>query len=282
MRKAVWLNKKVNLVKTYHVKSLLRNAAVNTVCEVSLCPNLSECFGKGVVTFMILGKICTRSCAFCAVDKAVPLPVDPGEPVRISAMLTQLNLSHVVITSPTRDDLPDGGADIFCQTVERIRAVRPEIKIELLIPDFCGNENILEKIAVSGADIIGHNLETVPRLYPKVRQAACYQQSLNVLKMVKTFNPKLYTKSGLMLGLGEREEEVRSCLLALREQECDFLTLGQYLAPSVKHFPVNQFIPPAKFLFWQEEAAKLGFRGVKSAPYVRSSYRADTFLPTAK
>jgi len=228
---------------------------------------------------MILGVICTRNCAFCGVLKSKrPKAIDFNEPRKIKEAVQKLNLNYIVITSPTRDDLYDGGADIFCRVVKEIKSIGLEKKVELLIPDFKENFNSIEKVTFSGADVIAHNVETVPSLYIKVRKGAEYRRSLNVLNQVKKINDKVYTKSGLMLGLGEKKEEVEDVLRDLRGVGCDFLTLGQYLPPSLKHVQLRQYITPRLFDYFKEYAIGLGFLDIKSAPYVRSSYLAHSFF----
>ncbi|UCC95934.1 MAG: lipoyl synthase [Candidatus Omnitrophota bacterium] len=278
LHKPSWLNKKINLSCTHSLKKTLRIFGLRTVCEESLCPNISECFNRGVATFMILGDTCTRKCKFCAVKKGTPTRIVEEEPRRIKQAVERLCLRYVVITSPTRDDLPDGGAQSFCRTVSQIKDMDQSIKVEVLIPDFLGNRTILNKIAQCGADVIAHNMETVASLYNKVRSGADYQRSLGVLKQVKEANRGVYTKSGLMLGLGEDKEEVIETLRDLRQVGCDFLTLGQYLAPSRRHWPVNEYVSPKKFRYFEKVASYLGFKKLKSSPYVRSSYLAHTFL----
>jgi lipoic acid synthetase len=227
---------------------------------------------------MILGDICTRKCAFCAVTKGVPAAVDKFEPERVVKAVENLNLKHVVITSPSRDDLADGGADIFAKTVTKIKEMNSSRKVEILIPDFSGSKDSIEKVCTAPVDIVGHNIETIPSLYEKVRNGASYPRSLEVLKMVKEINRRIFTKSGLMLGLGETEEEVIGVLRDLRGVDCDFLTLGQYLAPSAGHFPVKEYVTLEKFAYFAQKAHNLGFVNVKSSPYVRSSYLAHEFI----
>lgn len=278
MRKPKWLDKKVNLGVCRKVKELLREFNLHTVCEESLCPNISECFYRGMATFMILGNICTRRCNFCAVNKGTPQKIDSDEPKRVKAAVKQLNLNYVVITSPARDDLADGGAEMFSRTIKEIKEIGGFLKVEILIPDFLGNALAIEKIADCGADIIAHNLETVPSLYPKVRKVADYNRSVSILKMIKKINRAVFTKSGVMLGLGESNKEIINVMKDLRQAECDFLTLGQYLAPSVNHYPVKKYISPQDFIDLEKKALSLGFKQVKSSPYIRSSYLAHTFL----
>lgn len=272
------MNKKFDFTACRKTKKALRRLTVHTVCEEALCPNLTDCFAKGIATFLILGNICTRSCTFCAVNKGVPKKPDPKEPQKILAAIKALDLRYVVITSPTRDDLEDAGAGLFYRTVKEIKSFAQAIKVEILIPDFSGKRNLIEKVVEAAPDLISHNLETTPSLYIKVRKGAGYQRSLGVLKTIKQLNPALYTKSGLMLGLGEQEEELLQVFEDLRKADCDFLTLGQYLAPTLRHYPVKEFISPEKFSYLAKKAYKLGFKGVQSSPYTRSSYLAHEFL----
>lgn len=278
MQKPSWLNKKIDLAASAKVKRLLKGLSLHTVCQESLCPNISECFSHNAATFMILGNICTRQCQFCNVKKATPTSIDHDEPQRVKEAVGALNLKYVVITSPTRDDLDDGGASVFADTVKKIKDFDPNIKVETLIPDFLGDEQSVEIVANSSADVISHNLETVSSLYAQVRKGADYTRSLRVLRLLKEKNSNIYTKSGLMLGLGETQPQLLHTLGDLRMVGCDFLTLGQYLPPSVKHFPLKEYISPEKFLFFEKKAIKLGFKAVKSSPYTRSSYFAHTFL----
>jgi lipoic acid synthetase len=257
------------------MRALLLRFGLNTVCEGALCPNRGECFGQGTATFLILGRTCTRNCTFCAIpsEKHPPAP-DPGEPEAIAQATAELGLKHVVITSVTRDDLEDGGASHFAATVRALKKNEPRISVEVLIPDFQGSLAALEDVVLSSPDIINHNLETVPRLYPEVRPQAEYARSVHLLRRVKEINPEKITKSGLMLGLGEERKEVREVMADLREISCDLLTLGQYLCPSGKHHPVRRYIPPEEFEEWGREGENLGFKGVFSAPLVRSSFHA--------
>jgi len=276
--KPSWLDKKINLGACHRVRTLLRDLHLHTVCEESSCPNMSECFLNGVVTFMILGDVCSRKCSFCGIKKGRPPAVNPGEPKYIKEAVKKLGLDYVVITSPTRDDLSDGGVHVFCETVKEIMSIDFKKKVEILIPDFLEKKARLEKIAHCGAQVIAHNLETVPSLYPKVRKGADYNRSLRVLRRVKEANKDIFTKSGLMLGLGEKDEEVFAALRDLRRVDCDFLTLGQYLPPSLAHYPLGEYINPDKFNYFKEYAINLGFRQVRSSPYTRSSYMAHTFF----
>lgn len=278
MKKPNWLKKKINLSFCRKTKQVIRDLNLHTVCEESLCPNIAECFKSGIATFMILGDNCTRKCSFCNVGKDKPSKIDYNEPVRIKEVVKKLKLNYVIITSPTRDDLKDYGAGIFCETVKEIKSLNAKKKVEILIPDFLGNTSSIEKVANCGADVISHNIETVPSLYMVVRRGADYKRSLEVLSLIKKMNNKVYTKSGLILGLGEKKSEIINVFKGLRKAGCDFLTLGQYLPPSLGHYPVKEYLKPEKFLFLEKKAYDLGFKRVKSSPYVRSSYLAHTFL----
>lgn len=257
------------------MRSLLRNHGLNTVCEGALCPNQGECFSQGTATFLILGRTCTRSCTFCAIpsEERPPAP-DPEEPQRIVEAASELGLTHVVVTSVTRDDLEDGGASHFAKTVRALKRTESTIVVEVLIPDFQGSFESLKIVADSGPDIVNHNLETVPRLYPEVRPQADYRRSLHLLKTVKEIDPGRVTKSGLMLGLGEQRDEVLEVMNDLRKISCDLLTLGQYLQPSGRHHPVVRYIPPEEFEDLRCAGEKMGFKAVFSAPLVRSSFHA--------
>jgi len=276
--KPFWLDKRITLGSCHKIKSLLRDLCLHSVCEESSCPNISECFQGGVASFMILGDTCTRECAFCGINKGQPCLIDYEEPKRIKEAVERLNLNYIVITSPTRDDLDDGGAGLFCKTIEEVMSPGSNKTVEILIPDFKGKVKLIEKVARSRAKVISHNLETIPRLYTEVRKGADYKRSLEVLRLIKEMNKKTLTKSGLILGLGEKEEEVIQALLDLRSVGCDLLTLGQYLPPSLKHYPLKAYVSPDKFAYFQEYAQKIEFKGVKSAPYVRSSYLAHSLL----
>lgn len=257
------------------MRALMEGQTLNTVCVEAQCPNQGECFSCGTATFLILGDICTRGCRFCAVKHGRPAPPDPQEPARLAQTAAKLGLKHVVITSVTRDDLPDQGAGQFAAAVRAVKQVQPQTSVELLIPDFGGRVELLEMVAQAGPEVIAHNLETVPRFYGPVRRGADYRRSLEVVAAIKRVSPATASKSGIMLGLGERREEVLGVLADLRGADCDILTLGQYLAPSVEHAPVERFVPPAEFDDLRREALALGFKYVASSPYVRSSYRAD-------
>lgn len=277
VRKPHWLQKKVSPAAHLEMERLLGDLRLNTVCREAMCPNISECFRCGQATFLILGRHCTRSCTFCNVTKEVPLPPDPAEPGRVAEAVLRLKLKHVVITSPTRDDLPDGGAAAYAATVAAVRSASKETRIELLIPDFGGSRESIARVVERQPDIIGHNVETVPRLYA-IRSGADYERSLRVLGILRELAPELKTKSGLMLGLGEREDEVLQVLDDLREAGCSWLSLGQYLAPSRSHIPVHEYVHPEQFERYRQEALSRGFGHVESGPYVRSSYHADHYL----
>jgi lipoyl synthase len=263
--KPAWLNKKINLKDCSALKQVLRTLRLDTVCEQAMCPNIGECFSKKVATFLILGRNCTRSCSFCNIQKARPLPVDRDEPERIAQAVAQLGLKHVVITSVTRDDLVDGGAGVFAETANRINQKLPEVTVELLIPDFEFSLAALKVVIASHPQIIAHNMETVASLYPVVRRDANYQRSLNLLGMIKKMKPELKTKSGLMLGLGEKSNEVLAVMKDLRSVGCDLLSVGQYLAPSQKHYPVRDYISLAQFEDYKEKAKQSGFCMLKAA-----------------
>ena len=275
-RKPEWLQKKNNPGDQSEMRRLLGELRLNTVCQQALCPNISECFSCGQATFLILGKNCTRLCSFCNVDKTVPLPIDADEPARVAEAVKRLNLSHVVITSPTRDDLADGGASLYALTVNTIRSVSPETKIELLIPDFMGVPASFELVTAVKPHIIGHNLETVPRLY-HIRNGSEYNRSLEVLRICRGLAPGIHIKSGIMLGMGETRDEVLQVCEDLCSAGCDYLSIGQYLAPSRMHYPVQEFIKPEIFDEMRDLALGLGFKHVESGPYVRSSYHAEKY-----
>jgi lipoic acid synthetase len=259
-------------------RDLLDRLHLPTVCESARCPNRGECFSHHTATFLILGEVCTRGCAFCAVSKGKPAPVEADEPQRLAQAVAELGLRHVVITSVTRDDLPDGGAAHFARVVEALRQRCPGVRIELLVPDFQGSREALTTVLASGPDILAHNLETVPRLYPEVRRGADYGRSLKVLEQTKQLSPKIITKSGLMLGLGEESPEISAVLRDLRQVACDMLTIGQYLSPSLHHVPVARYVNPDEFASWQRQALELGFKSVAAGALVRSSYKAPVFF----
>jgi len=274
--KPVWLRRKLPSPEALKkMQRLFRHYRLHTVCEGAMCPNQGECFSQGTATFLILGQTCTRNCTFCAIPSAERPPVpDPGEPERIAQAAADLGLEHVVITSVTRDDLEDGGAGHFAETVRALKKNRLSAIVEVLIPDFQGSLAALETVVLSKPDIINHNLETVARLYPEVRPQAVYARSINLLKIVKEISPGKITKSGLMLGLGEERAEVLQVMADLRKVSCDLLTLGQYLQPSGKHHPVFRYLPPEEFAELRLRGEEMGFPGVFSAPLVRSSFHA--------
>jgi len=276
-RKPKWLHKKVFFSGKKDVDILLKDIGIHTVCQEAMCPNMSECFSKKLATFMILGDTCTRRCTFCNVAKGKPSELDLEEPKKVAKAVIALGLRHVVITSVTRDDLSDGGAEIFYQCVQEIKKMDKAITVELLIPDLKNNKEALKVIANCGAEIIGHNMETVPRLY-EVRRGANYKRSLDVLQTLKEFNPNIKTKSALMLGLGEREDELEKVLQDLLDVNCTLLTMGQYLAPSKVHTAVIEFVRPEKFEEYGQKALDMGFEFVKSSPYTRSSYMAHEYF----
>jgi len=258
------------------VKEILRDLSLNTVCEEASCPNIGECFKAGTATFLIMGPACTRACPYCDIDfEKKPKALDPTEPTRLAEAVRHMNLNHVVITSVNRDDLPDGGASQFVGCIEAIRAVSPRTTIEVLIPDLCGNWVALETILQAKPEVLNHNTETVPRLYRRVRPQGNYQRSLELLKRSRELAPSVYTKSGVMVGLGETDTEIRQVMQDLRDVDCDILTIGQYLQPSQKHLGVVNFITPAQFDAWKELGESLGFLQVVSSPLTRSSYHAE-------
>ncbi len=256
------------------LKRILREKNLHTVCEEARCPNIGECWGNKTATFLILGDTCTRGCRFCAIDKGKPLALDPEEPRNVALVVKDLGLDHIVVTSVNRDDLPDGGAGHFAKTVFWIKALNPGIRVEVLIPDFEGDAQALETVVNSGIEILNHNIETVPRLYGKVRPGHAYECSVNILKSAKAMRPAVLTKTGLMLGVGETKEEVMTTLHDLRANNVDIVTIGQYLQPSDRQLRVERYVTPDEFKELKTEAATLGFRHVESGPLVRSSYHA--------
>ncbi|MCT8976706.1 lipoyl synthase [Clostridium sp. CX1] len=275
-RKPEWLRVKIRGGEnTGTVQEILRKHSLNTVCREANCPNRAECFSKRTATFMILGRNCTRNCTFCNVTKEKPEVIDKNEPFNVAQAVDKLNLKHTVITSVTRDDIEDGGAGHFAEVVEQIKKLGKAITIEVLIPDFKGDEAALKKVVSSKPDIINHNIETAASLYSNVRPMAVYQRSLDLLNNVKKMDNSILTKSGFMVGLGETEEDVINILKDLRKVNCDIVTIGQYLAPSSKHHPVIEYIHPDIFKKYEEIALDMGFEFVFSAPLVRSSYNAE-------
>jgi lipoic acid synthetase len=258
------------------VKEILRDLALNTVCEEASCPNIGECFSAGTATFLIMGPACTRACPYCDIDfEKKPQALDPTEPDRLAEAVRRMNLNHVVITSVNRDDLPDGGASQFVKCIEAVRSLSPKTTIEVLIPDMCGDWAALAIILQAQPEVLNHNTETVPRLYKKVRPQGDYGRSLQLIQQTRQLAPSLYTKSGIMVGLGETDEEVRQTLQDLRNAGCDILTVGQYLQPSNKHLIVKEFVTPAQFDAWRAFGEAIGFLQVVSSPLTRSSYHAE-------
>jgi lipoic acid synthetase len=280
-RKPEWLRRKLPSGPEYEqVRSLLKDGRLHTVCQEARCPNQWECFSSKTATFLIMGPCCTRNCRFCAVDHGPVGPLDPGEPERVADAALTLGLRYVVVTSVTRDDLDDGGAGCFADTILQIRSKLPEAQVEVLIPDFQGNLDALRQMVNARPDVLNHNIETVPRLYASVRPGADYRRSLHLLKSAKDCDPSLTTKSGLMLGLGETSEEVHHTLQDMLEAGCSMLTLGQYLQPTPAHLPVERFIPPEEFEKWRDLSKEMGFTQVASGPFVRSSYHAGSLYQT--
>lgn len=278
LRKPDWMRIKLppSSQKIDHIKSTLRKNKLHSVCEEASCPNLAECFNHGTATFMIMGAICTRRCPFCDVAHGRPLPLDPEEPKKLALTIKEMNLKYVVITSVDRDDLRDGGAQHFADCIREIREHSPQTRIEILTPDFRGRmEQALEVFRETPPDVFNHNLETAPRLYRVARPGADYKWSLELLRRIKEMHPDLPTKSGLMMGLGETNEEIAEVLKDLRAHGVNMLTLGQYLQPSRHHLPVKRYVPPAEFDALKDVAMELGFTHAACGPFVRSSYHAD-------
>ncbi len=259
------------------VRKILTSMNLNTVCDEARCPNRGHCYERGTATFLILGSVCTRNCAYCAIEKnsPVPPPPDPDEPERVAEASAAMNLKYVVVTSVTRDDLPDGGAGHFAETVNQLRNRIPGVQVEVLTPDFRGSQSSLEVMAQCRPDVFNHNLETVRRLFPVLRPIASYDQSLDVLKRFSELAPGIPTKSGIMVGLGENAGDVEEALTDLRENGVSLLTIGQYLQPTSKHIPVDRYVEPEEFDMWEHLALNMGFKGVASGPLVRSSFHAD-------
>ncbi len=254
--------------------ALIKGLKLHTICESGHCPNVPQCFPGGAA-FLILGNTCTRNCSFCAVDTGLPHPPDPDEPANIVEAARRLNIDYVFITSVTRDDMPDGGAGHFAHTIKLIHQELPGVGVEVLVPDFKGNHSAIKIVVQAGPEVMGHNIETIPRLYPHARPMADYQRSLDVLHQSKVFDPSTITKSGIMLGLGETENEVVEVMRDLRQVDCDLLTLGQYLAPSRQNYPVMNFPTPQEFADYIPIGIEMGFKGVASAPLMRSSFKAN-------
>ena len=275
-RKPPWIRVKAPTSKAYgETKKLMAERGLHTVCEEAACPNIGECWSERHATVMILGDICTRACAFCNVATGKPGEVNPAEPENLALSVAEMGMKHLVITSVDRDDLADGGADQFVQCIERIRETTPETTIEILTPDFRDKEGALEAVVKAGPDVFNHNLETVPRLYPRIRPGARYFHSLKILEQAKKLNADLFTKSGIMVGLGEEKDEVLQVMDDLRSANVDFLTIGQYLAPTRRHAPIDRFWTPDEFDDLKRIGEKKGFLLVASSPLTRSSYHAD-------
>ncbi len=275
MPKPEWLKVRAPGSPSYlRLKSLMRELNLHTVCEEAHCPNIGECWTHGTATFMILGDICTRACGYCAVGHGRPQPVDDAEPARVGEAVAKLNLAHVVVTSVDRDDVMDGGASIFAETIREIRTRTPSASIEVLIPDFQGKEAALHSVLDAGPDILNHNTETVPRLYRRARSGGRYERTLELLDRSRRYAPDIATKSGIMLGLGEEWDEILAVLRDLRNVGCSILTLGQYLRPSQAHLPMTRYYHPDEFRQLKDLALEMGFAHVESGPLVRSSYHA--------
>lgn len=274
-----WLKRRLSFdQRSSSVIRHLREGGLHTVCEEALCPNRGECFSSGTATFLIMGEVCTRNCGFCAVKSGRPGPLDPDEPKKVAEAAFRMGLRYVVITSVTRDDLPDGGASHFAKTIEEVKRALSDVKVEVLVPDFRGSRRSLEVVLDARPDVLNHNVETVPRLYPLVRPKADYSRSVELLARAKEIFPEVKTKSGLMLGLGEEEKEVGEVLEDLLAAGCGILTLGQYLRPSKEHLPVARYVSQEEFEQWRHRALKMGFEAVASGPLVRSSYQAHEML----
>lgn len=274
--KPVWLRKRITgeTLEALRVEDILLENLLHTVCEEAQCPNISECFNQGTATFLILGKVCTRNCRFCAIEKGKPSPVDTDEPKRVAKAAKALNLKYAVVTSVTRDDLIKGGAEQFRDTILEIKRISPEVKVEVLIPDFKGDKEALHTVLDAYPDVLNHNVETVPSLYPTVRPMADFNRSIALLYWTKEHNSSIITKSGIMVGLGEKEEELSYVFKRLAEVGCDILTIGQYLQPSKLHLPVVEYIHPERFKMFENMAYQAGIKYVIAGPFVRSSYLA--------
>lgn len=282
-RRPEWLRVKLPTGQNFQqVQQLMRGHMLHSVCEEARCPNIGECWNNRTATFMILGRICTRHCGFCAVQSGRPTELDLQEPERVAEVVADIGLQHVVVTSVARDDLQDGGASIFAATIEAIRERRKECSIEVLIPDFMGNWDALSLVMQARPDILNHNIETVERLSDKVRSKAKYRRTLELLRRAKLLEPRSYTKSGLMLGLGEERQEISQTLRDLRQEGVDILTVGQYLRPSMHHLPLLRYYTPDEFADIKEEALSLGFAHCESGPLVRSSYHAHKQVPDGR
>jgi len=275
IQKPAWLKKSISAIKgVSRIRNQLESLNLNTVCREALCPNLSDCWSRYEITLLILGRDCTRRCKFCNISSQSPLPPDPTEPERIALFVKDCGLDYVVITSVTRDDIPDYGCEYFLRTIREIKNTKPDTNIEILIPDFMGNRHLLDEIAISGCEVVGHNTETVPRIYPYLRDQADYERSLEILYYLKRRSEKIVTKSSIMLGLGEREEEVLSSIKDLKSVGVDILCTGQYLSPSDRHFPVAKYYTLQEFGYFKSIAEDSGFLEVRCSPFARSSFKA--------
>lgn len=280
-RKPPWLKRTLPQGPGYEeMRRLISSAHLNTVCKEAKCPNRFECFQKGTATVMILGDRCTRACRFCAVQHGEPAPPDENEPARVALAIREMGLSYAVITSVTRDDLPDGGAGIFQKTLAALRREVTPLRVEVLVPDFKGDMEAINRVVMAKPDVFGHNIETVKRLYPKVRPGALYERSLHVLRNANSLDPRMPVKSGIMVGLGERLDEIRETFDHLLAAGCTLLTIGQYLSPGKEYLPVESYIPPDRFIALREMGIKAGFKQVESGAFVRSSYGAAQMFET--
>jgi len=281
-RRPEWLKAKAPVGPNYHeLKVLTNRLRLHTVCESARCPNIGECWEQRTATFMILGDVCTRRCGFCAVPKGAPNPVDYEEPERVAAAAAELDLEYAVVTSVNRDDRKDGGAEIFARTIRAIRRLRPGCRVEVLVPDFQGSLEALETVMQARPDVLNHNMETVPRLYRQVRPGARYEQSLRLIATAHRLDSSVATKSGMMLGLGENRDEIVNTMCDLVRHDCQILTLGQYLRPSLDHLPIARYVSPDEFSELKYEGERIGFAHVEAGPLVRSSYHARTQLASA-
>lgn len=283
LRKPAWLRRRLPAGPAYEkVRDLINSNRLHTVCQEAHCPNIWECFSKGTSTFLIMGPQCTRACRFCAVGHDRPAPPDPHEPVRVAETVKRMGLIYVVLTSVTRDDLPDGGAGVFAETIRQIRRRVAHAAVEVLVPDFQGDREALRDVLDARPAVLNHNLETVSRLYRRVRPGADYGRSLDILRWAAHENPSIPVKSGIMLGLGESDSEIEEALKDLLDAGCTILTLGQYLQPSREHLPVERYVHPEEFDRWREKAIDMGFRAAASGPFVRSSYQAENLWRQAQ
>ena len=275
LEKPVWLRKRLPIgLNVQKMESDLTQHGLHSICQEACCPNLGECFNKGEAAFLIMGDVCTRNCLFCAVASGIPKPIDPSEPLNLAKQISRLGLNYVVVTSVTRDDLPDGGAYHFAKVIGAIQEICPRVGGEVLIPDFQGSNDALTTVIDARPNVLNHNVETVSRLYPDVRPQAIYTRSIELLRQAKKIDSNIVTKSGLMAGLGETRDEVLQVMDDLRDADCDLLTIGQYLQPSKNHHPVIEYVRPDVFHEYELEALERGFKGVVASPFVRSSYRA--------